>query len=168
MIESIIHFMSADLGTDFKFNDRNDLINLGQPTHQYFIALTSADGLRGADVDREEWPVPGQEGVVSGDTFRRGKTITFTGRIEAASYGALQLAKRYMEQMFADTAKRQLRYQLWGEPQIYYKMRVVNDLAIVEQISDLRYNAGYVVGLRADDPRSYKVSDNTLYPTWQG
>lgn len=156
MIENPVYFMSADLATAWVINDRSQLLAMAT-TPGYYIALTSVDGLWGADIDREEWPIPGQTGVKSGDTLRRGQTLTLTGRIEATDLYYLNQGKRYLQSMFADTSERQLRFQLTGEAQSYINMRVLSDLDIVEQQDDMRYWRGFVVALRADDPTQYVV-----------
>lgn len=149
----------------FTINNRAGL-NLNNAPH-YYIAVTSIDGLWGADIDYEEYPIAGAPGASSGDVFRRGKTLTIAGRIEAANYQALHVAKRYLQQMFAVTGPFNLIFTLVGEPQIYIKCKLSQDLSITEQQNDMRLWRSFTVALRADDPRSRLVSDNTVYPTWQ-
>lgn len=130
----------------------------------YFARLDSVDGLWGADLDYESYPIAGAIGERSGDVIRRGRTITLTGVIEAASLGALRACSRAMQAAVNDKLKHNLTFTLTGEPQIYFKCRVSGDLVIVEQQKDLRPWRPFVVAFRADDPRSRKVSDNTVYP----
>jgi hypothetical protein len=129
---------------------------------------TSVDGLYGADLSIESHPLPNFIGEKSGDIFRRGKTITLSGTIQALSMGALERGAEFLQQMFADRGKRKLIWTRWADGvSVYYIARINQDLSITQSISDHSYRYNYTVAVRADDPRTYKVSDNTVYPTFQ-
>lgn len=85
------------------------------------------------------------------------------------SLGYLEAGADFLGQMFADTSKRKL---IWtrkvDQIQVYYECRVNNDLVISEEITGAdKYIWTWVVGLRADDPRTRRLDNGTVYPTWQ-
>ena len=134
----------------------------------YFISVTNVDGLWSEDRSYESHPIPGAIGERSGDVFKRGKSIVLTGKIEARNMLYLRQAERVLNQMFWTDSASQLRFTLVGESQLYYTCRVQQPLSIAEQIDRIDYIVReWTVGLRADDPRSRKVSDGSIYPTWQ-
>lgn len=134
----------------------------------YFISVTSVDGLFGEDRSYESHPIPGNIGERSGDVFKRGKTIVLTGKVEARNLVYLRAGERVLHSMFWTDNASQLRFTLAGESQAYYTMRVQQPLSIGETIDRVDYIVReWTVGLRADDPRSYRVSDGALYPSWQ-
>jgi hypothetical protein len=168
MFGSVINFKSSDGSTDYKINDRANQPKLWAQSPFYYISVTSVDGLYGADLSLESHPLPNFIGEKSGDIFRRGKTITLTGNVQAASLGALERGADFLKHMFTDTGFRKLIYTRIGDGiQVYFIARINQDLAITETASDLSYRYNYTVAVRADDPRSYKVSDDSLYPTYQ-
>lgn len=168
MFGSAINFKSSDGITDFIINDRVNHPKLWAQSPYYYIMVNNVDGLYGADLSIESHPLPNYIGEKSGDIFRRGKTITISGTIQAANFGALERGAEFLQQMFADTGLRKLIWTRWSDSiQVYYIARINQDLAISQTISDLSYRYNYTVAVRADDPRTYKVSDDTVYPTWQ-
>lgn len=168
MFGSAINFKSANGSTDYKINDRANQPLLWGQSPFYYVTVSNVDGLYGADLEIETHPIPNFIGEKSGDIFRRGKTITLSGNIQAASLGALHRGAEFLQQMFTETARRHLIWTRWADGvQVYYVARVNQDLAISETASDRSYRYNYTVAVRAEDPRTYKVSDNTLYPTFQ-
>ena len=134
----------------------------------YFISVVNVDGLFAEDRSYESHPIPGKIGERSGDVFKRGKSIVLTGKIEALSLRYLRQGERVLNQMFWSDSASQLKFQLIGEPQLYYTCRVAQPLSVTEAIDRIDYIVReWTVGLRADDPRSYQVSGGSLYPTWQ-
>lgn len=168
MLGKPVDFKSADGGTTYTINDRYTTNVDLQTSPYYYISLDSVDGLWGSDISYESHPIPNAIGEKSGDVFRRGKTITLTGKIYGRNLHNLYDGCEYLQHMFAETAIRKLQFTRWNDSfQIYINCRVSQDLVIVETLDGGKYVFSYTVGLRADDPRSYKVSDNSLYPTWQ-
>jgi len=168
MFGSAINFKSADGTTNYIINDRTNQPRLWATTPFYYISVQNVDGLYGADLSIESHPLPNFIGEKSGDIFRRGKTITLSGTIQALSMGALERGAEFLQQMFTETAYRHLIWTRWADGvQVYYIARVNQDLAISQTVSDNSFKYNYTVAVRADDPRTYKVSDNTVYPTWQ-
>ena len=169
MIGAPVNFV--DGVTNYIINDRANQPQLWLQSPFYYIKLESVDGHSGSDVSYEAHPIPNATGERSGDVFRRGKTLTLSGQIEALNLGALVAGKEFLQQMFQSTALRHLRFYDFGDGnQRYYICRVNQDLAVVETAPNPNENAyrwPWTVGLRADDPRTRKVSDNSIYPTWQ-
>lgn len=159
MIEKPIYFGS------YKINDQTTL-NLSVSPN-YYIRVTSVDGLFNNDISYEAHPIPANIGERSGDVLRRGKGITLKGDIRALNMGKLREAQRYLQQMFWSTAIQKLRFTQWGEPEIYLNCRVSQDLEMVDEVTQHEPLALWVVGLRADDPRTYLSSNDSIYPTFQ-
>jgi hypothetical protein len=168
MFGSAINFKSNSEVTSFVINDRYNQPNLWAQSPFYYIFVQNVDGLYGSDLSIESHPMPNFIGEKSGDIFRRGKTITLSGTIQAMSLGALERGAEFLQQMFTETLPRKLIWTRWADGvQVYYIARVNQDLSISQAISDKSYRYNYTVAVRADDPRTYKVSDNTVYPTFQ-
>lgn len=162
MLESTVAF------NGFTFNDQSMLKANLSVSPYYCAELTSVDGLLGADVSYEEHPIPGAIGVKSGDVFRRARTITLTGILWARGLQDLRTGQWAMAQAMADRAAHPLTWTPWNLGfSIYLTCRVYQDLVMPEQQPDRKMARQFVVSLRADDPRTYKTSDNSLYPTWQ-
>jgi len=169
MIGNKVQFI--DGVTTYTINDRFSQPNLWLQSPFYYIKLESVDGLYSSDISYESHPIPNATGEKSGDVFRRGKTIVLSGQIEALSLGYLATGATYLRQMFNNTALRHLRFYQYGDDnQMYIVCRVSQDLAITETVPNPDANAfrwEWTVGLRADNPLTRKVSDNSIYPTWQ-
>lgn len=166
MLGKSIQYKSVNEGTTYTINDRSYESLMVAPF--YFIAVENVDGLWGADISYESHPIPNLIGEKSGDVFRRGKTITLTGTIYARGMAELYEGSYYLQQMFAEVSGlRKLLFTPWNySMQLYVKCRVTQDLAIVEQVSST-HRWPWTVGLRCDDPRTYRADNNTVYPTWQ-
>ena len=151
---------------DYTINDQTKRDLLTAP--YYHIKVDSADGLWGADISHESHPIPNRIGEVSGDVYRRGKTITLSGNIYARGLAELRLGQRYLQEAFWDLSLRKLIYRTWDAPgQLYLRVRVIQDVTMTERIDGYSFRAPWTVAVRADDPRSRKLSDNTIYPTYQ-
>lgn len=152
----------------FTINNRAAQPNLWAQSPFYYISVSSIDGLSAADISYESHPIPYAIGEKSGDVFRRGKSVTITGKIEALNVAYLETGADFLGQMFADRTLRNLSWtRISDGVAIYLKCRINQDLSIVESFQEGRYSWPYTVGLRADDPRTRRVSDSTVYPTWQ-
>lgn len=134
----------------------------------YYIQVESVDGHFGADLSYESHPIPNAIGEKSGDVFRRGKTLTFSGKIYAREISSLYSGADFLEQMLAETLLRKLVFIPWNHGiQLYYNARPYQDLSVVEGFDNGLPIFGYTFGLRCDDPRSLKLSDDSVFPTWQ-
>ena len=170
MIGSYIKFytVGGSEGNTFTINDRSNHPHLWEDSPYYYISVTSVDGETNADVSYESHPIPNATGEKSGDVFRRGKTITLTGKINANSLWNLDTGAEYLKQMFNDTGLRKLVYKrLSDKVDVYYNGRINQDLTIVKSVENGKYEWDWVVGIRADDPRTYKLDNDSVYPTWQ-
>ena len=169
MLHKPITYRSSDGLTDFTINDRTSINSGFSIAPHYYISVTDVAGLRSADISSESVPLPNDTGEKSGDIFRRGKGISLSGTIEARSYGDLENAADYLEQMFWDTGARKLIwYPFNSSAQIYVTARLINDLSIpMSKDTGGQFVLRWAVGLRADNPRFYKLSDNTIYKSWQ-
>lgn len=167
MIGHAVNFKSSG-GSDFIINDRFNQPLLWQQAPFYYISLKTPDGMYGAEISFESHPIPQFIGEKSGDVFRRGKSITLSGNIEAMSMGYLEAGADFLGNMFAETAKRKLIWTRYDGVTVYFECRVNNDLAIGEEITGAdKYVWTWLVGLRADDPRSRRLDNGSVYPTWQ-
>lgn len=167
MIGRPLNFKSSG-GSPFIINNQSAQPQLQASSPYWYITVDSVDGLSSSDISYESHPVPYGIGEVSGDVFRRGKSITLNGRIKALNLQLLETGADFLEQMFAERAIRQLTWTRWNDGvEIYLACRVNNDLSIVRSVQDGKYEWGYTVGLRADDPRTKRTSDNSVYPTFQ-
>jgi len=168
MLGSYIKFYTVAGSDSWTINDRSSSNAMWSVHPYYYISVSSVDGLTNADVSYESHPIPNATGEKSGDVFRRGKTITLTGKITALNLGALSTGAEYLAQMFNETGIRKLVFKrLQDSVVVYYKGRISQDLTIVESFENGKYEWDWVVGIRCDNPRTYKVSDNSLYPSWQ-
>lgn len=167
MLGKPIQYKSVDEGTTFTINDRAFESLMIAPF--YFICVETVDGLWGADISFESHPIPNLIGEKSGDVFRRGKTITLTGRIYARGMAELYEGSYYLQNMFAEVdGPRKLLFTPWNyNAQLYLKCRVIQDLTIVESTESLSHRWPFTVGLRADDPRTYLASNNSIFPGFQ-
>lgn len=166
MLGSAVNFI--DGVTNYIINDRFNQPRLWAQTPFYYISLESVDGLYGADIDYETHPIPNAIGEMSGDIFRRGKTITLTGIVRGKSFGRLEAGAEYLRQMFANTARRHLRWtRVQDSVQVYLIGRVNQDITITETLTGFVPQYQWTVGIRCDDPRTRRVSDDTIWPTWQ-
>jgi len=162
------------IGTAITYNGITINDNVNQPLREaqspfYYIMVNNVDGLRTADISYESHPLPNIPGEKSGDVFRRGKTITLSGYIYGLSLGYLETGADVLHQMFGSTTS--LNNLSWTRRSdgiaVYLRCRPQQDLSIVESFDSLTRRWAWVVGLRCDMPYTYKVSDNSLYPTWQ-
>lgn len=168
MIGSYIKFYTFAGADSWTINDRANRPLLWETSPYYYISVTSVDGLFNADMSYESHPIPNATGEKSGDVFRRGKTITLTGKINAMNLGALATGAEYLQQMFRETGLRKLVFKRMSDNVVvYYRARVNQDLTIVETFSSGKYEWDWVVGLRTDTPFTYNLSGDAIYPSWQ-
>ncbi len=168
MIGSYIKYYTFAGSDSFTINDHASRPLLWQTSPFYYISVNSADGLYSGEISYESHPIPNATGEKSGDVFERGKTITLTGKIHGLSIGAVATGAEYLQQMFNEKALRKLVFKrLQDNVVVYYKGKVNQGLTIVESFEDGKYEWDWVVGIRTDLPFTYKLSDNTLFPTWQ-
>lgn len=164
MLGHVIDYRSSG-GGSFIINNR---INYNTTSPFYYIQVESVDGLYGADISYESHPIPNYIGEKSGDVIRRGKTITLSGKIYGRALSEIYQGAHFLQQMLAETAARKLVFIPWDYGiQLYITCRPSQDLSIAESFSSNTPILGFTFGLRADDPRSYKLSDDSLFPTWQ-
>lgn len=162
------------IGSAVSFNGFTINDNASQPLLQaqspfYYISIKNVDGLRNADISYESHPIPNATGEKSGDVFRRGKTITLSGNITGFTYSYLEAGADYLSQMFSSTDIHALTWTRKNDGvAVYVNCRVNQDVSIIESVESLLPRWAWVVGLRADYPYSLRVSDNSVYPTWQG
>lgn len=171
MLGTSISFFSNDGGTQYVINDNFSYPNLWAEEPFYFISVTSVDGLYSSDISFESHPLPNATGEKSGDVFRRGKTITLSGQIQALNITALETGATFLRQMFNETLPRKLVWYPWEYVAdgigIYLTCRVNQDLAIVQEFDSFDYRYNWTVGLRADDPRTRNIDDDLVFPDWQ-
>lgn len=166
MLGNPINYQNSG-GGNYIFNDRSMAPLSVSPF--YYIQVESVDGLFGADLSYEAHPIPNAIAERSGDIFRRGKTITITGRIYGRDLSTLYDGAYFLYEMLSDKAPRALIFipQNFDE-QLYITCRPYQDLSIVISVEDGLYRWPFTFGLRADDPRTRKVFDNSVFPAFQG
>jgi len=164
MLGKIIDYRSSG-GSSFVINNR---IEYHSVAPFYYIQVVSVDGQFGADLSYESHPIPNAIGEKSGDVFRRGKTVTFSGTIWGRGLSEIYTGADFLQQMLAEKTLRKLVFIPWNHNiQLYYTCRPYQDLAILEQFENETPRLDYTFGLRCDDPRSRKLSDDSVFPTWQ-
>lgn len=169
MLHAPIEFLSSTESTTFTVNVQTSLNANWQGGDPYYISVDAVDGLNSADISFESHPIPNMTGEVSGDVFRRGKSIALTGTIWGRNYGSLGVAAEYLSQMFWETEQRKLRFYplVNASAKVYIMCRVNQDLAVVQsKPQDTVYRWAWTVGLRADSPIIYNESDDTVYKSW--
>lgn len=134
----------------------------------YWIKVDAVDGLWGNDIRYESHPIPGKTGERSGDVFQSGKQLVLSGRIFARNIREMRTAQGAMMQAFWDGQPHQLQFYFWDSPQLYFTARQNQPLVMTEEVQALtHFVRSWTIGLRCDDPRAYKVSDNSLFYSWQ-
>ena len=168
MITSEIIYRSANGLVDFTINDQASLRSNWSSSPYFYICVDATDGLYGSDIEAETHTIPHAIGERSGDSLRRGKGFSLSGYIEAPHINFLQDGAAYLQEMFWDTSLRKLiwKHKTTGTD-IYLTTRVVNDIDIRGSYSSFNPRWQWSVGLRADDPRFRKLSDNSLFFAWQ-
>jgi hypothetical protein len=156
------------VGASFYINDRTlDALNASP---FYSIRVANVDGIWGTDRSIESHPIPSTLGERHGDNFKRGKTITLSGTVQGLNLRNLREGQQRLKQALWTDAEFPLKFTMWDDTAtlVYYTVYVSQDLDMPEtQDTYDRYIRQWTVALRADDPRTRKVSDSTVYPTWQ-
>lgn len=167
MLGHIIDYRSTG-GSSFVINDRAPILTGNWTSPFYYIQVVSVDGHFGADISYEAHPIPNYPGEKSGDVFRRGKTITFSGTIWGRGISEIYSGADFLQRMLAEKELRKLVFIPWNHNiQLYYNCRPYQDLVIIESLQSAVPRFEYTFALRADDPFSYTLSGNALFPTWQ-
>lgn len=167
MLGSKIQFKTFDESGEFVINNRAERPTLHASNPFFYISVLAVDGLDSADISYESHPIPNVTGEKSGDVFRRGKGIALSGEITALSVGALEDGADYLGQMFWDTRIRKLLWTPYNAGfQVYLMVRVNQDVSVA-RTPNPNYTWPWTVGLRADDPRIRKESDDSVYPSWR-
>lgn len=164
MLGHVIDYRSSG-GGSFVFNNR---INYMTTSPFYYINVTSVDGHFGADISFESNPIPNAPGEKIGDTFRRGKTLTFSGTIWGRGFSEIYSGADFLQQMLAEQELRKLVFIPWNHNiQLYYMAQPYQDLVVVEQFDNSTFKLNFTFALRTESPFSFKLSDDSLFPTWQ-
>ena len=167
MLGHIIDYRNTS-GASNIINDRTPILTGNWESPYYYIQVQSVDGHYAADISYESHPIPNAIGEKSGDVFRRGKTLTLSGTIWGRGISEVYSGADFLSQMLAEVAIRQLVFTPWNHGiQLYYACRPYQDLSIAEGFESQTPRLGFTFALRADDPRSYRLSDGALFPTWQ-
>lgn len=167
MLGHIIDYRSSG-GSSFVINNRATIANGQWASPFYYIQVKSVDGHWTSDISYEAHPIPNAIGEKSGDVFRRGKTLTFSGTIYGRGLSEIYSGADFLSQMLAERSIRKLVFIPWNHGiQLYYNCRPYQDLSIVEQFDAESYRFDFTFGLRADDPRSRALSGDAVFPTWQ-
>ena len=141
-------------------------------TTGFWIRLTAVDGMFGNDIRYESHPISSGTGERSAYAFQSGKSITLTGEVWGKGLAELVEGQWTLASMFWDLQPHKLYFTPWPVnslgTRLYITCRANQPLAMSDTYTKLNiYFQSFTVGLRSDDPRSYKESDNSAYPTWQ-
>jgi hypothetical protein len=135
----------------------------------YWIPVTSADGLFGDEVRTETHPNPCGPGEVHGAVNRSGKQLVLSGRVYALGLHALRVGELKLMEMFYDLQEHQLKFYFSPSfAQTYITCYCNQPLVIVDEWSnggDI-WRQDWTVGLRADDPTIFNVSGGTKFQSW--
>jgi len=175
MLESPVTFSAP--GPAWPLAQDAPIITLNQQTDRaitaapfYWFPLRTVDGLHGTEVRFEFHDRPGVHGAISGDAFYRGKTVVLSGEVRARTVSYLREAQRALQETFYDLQPHLLKFTLWNEEDVYLVCRVNQKLDMPEEQREgpgSQFVRRWTVSLFADNPRTYKQSDDSLYPTWQ-
>jgi hypothetical protein len=166
MIEKPVTFNSLT----FNNEAHSDLTT--SPHH--WIKLDSVDGLYDDEIRYESHVLPGVDGERSADVLLGGKQLVLTGTIYGWNLHYLRVGQRALQAAFYSRAQYKLYYYDWsdggtGAFQLYFTVRKNQPLVMTDEITELgHYKVKWTIGLRADDPKSRKTSDNSVYPSFQG
>lgn len=167
MLGNIIDYRSLG-GSSFIINNRATIANGQWASPYYYIQVTAVDGHFGADISYESHPIPNAIGEKSGDVFRRGKTLTITGMIWGRAFSELYSGADFLSNMLAERELRKLVFIPWNHGvNCYYNARPYQDLIITETVESGQYAFPFTFALRADDPRSRLLSNDSVFPMWQ-
>ena len=154
------------------FNDRSNADLTQSPF--YWINLTEVDGLFGEEIRYESHPIAGGDGERSGPPFKSGKQLVLTGEIWGLNLDLLRQGEWALQEAFWTSGKTQLFYQPWPvyredpNERLYFTVRVNQPLVVTDSFTDgMKMKQNWTVGLRADDPRPYRESDDSLFFNWQ-
>lgn len=163
MIEAPVEFNSLT----FNYQSYSDLAT----SPHYWIKVDTVDGLYDDEIRYESHPLPGDDGERSGDVLLSGKQLVLTGRIFGWNLTYLRIGARALQAALYDRAQHKLKFYDWADGQnaiqLYFTARKNQPLVMTDEITQFdHYLQRWTVGLRADDPRSYKVSGDTVYPSF--
>lgn len=141
----------------------------------YWLRITDADGLFGDEVRTETHPIPCDIGERHGNVLRSGKQIVLTGEVYGLNAARLQDGVWALQGAFWDLQEHKLEWEPWtfvvngtATDKLYWMAYVNQPLVITDVIDGMSHHMRkWTVGLRADNPRSRKSSDDTVYPTFQ-
>jgi hypothetical protein len=158
MKENVITFNGVTLG------DQAVRDNAFQSSPFYYFEVESIDDT--LDLATEAYKISGGLGQRSGDTFTQSRTLTFSGNIWGLHFAALRAGQDALKSALSDRQMHHLIFQRAGEVQAYIVCKVLQDAHYIESQPDADRKRPYTFSLQADDPREYKVSDNTVLHTW--
>lgn len=144
-------------------------VTLGNPAANPFYRVRRVEGL-GAQGERRDVRDPKTAGT--GETPRRspraGKTVVYTGTIEADDYVALLKAEAVLQGAFADPSEQRMDITApmdATQPAMFYTAgAVASDVAAEQGFPDGRrqWERGFVVALRMADPLVYQTNPVTV------
>lgn len=153
----------------FTLNNKavRDALRSTAPYYDFWVRKT--DGLFGGrQINQGEYNIPRKLGDYAINSDVGGQRITLSGVLKARNLQYLRAGGRAFEQALWDGGYHQLRFQLWNEPQLYYNARVSQDLVMSEeQQNGTIWQRVFTVQFYAADPRTYRVSDGSVYPAWR-
>jgi hypothetical protein len=119
--------------------------------------VTGIDGFDDADVRDSREENPGEDFETAYDSFYGGRTIVFTGKIEAFRLHKLRDMQTALKNAFADLTEK----PLWGltgsqDSDFYINCKKLSKIQIDEKQPDYRFFRDFQVTLRASDPRFYR------------
>jgi len=91
-----------------------------------------------------------------------------SGKIYGRGISEIYSGADFLGSALAERVIRKLVYIPWNHNiQLYFNCRPYQDLSITESFESNVPKFSFVFGLRCDDPRSRKLSDDSVFPTYQ-
>lgn len=136
----------------------------------YCIRTISIDGMWMPEFTTETHKRPGKIGDRSFDQFPSSKTVTLTGTIRATTMTKLRDGQARMFQAWwqgLGPYATHFGFQLAGTPQLYLMARLGQKPDMVEVVDHDLPVRTWTFMVRADDPRVYQESNDSVYWDWQ-
>lgn len=157
---------SVPRGVEALFEYNGIVLNDRSTIDKYRI--THIDGLDDADLRDSREDNPAQHGEAALDAFYSGRSIAFTGQIEAYTLSKLRDMQLALRTAFADLTEKPLYFLTNNtDTDHYINCRKYSKIQMGEaQAHASAFFRDFVITVRASDPRFYLVNQSisTLYP----
>jgi hypothetical protein len=164
MLEKPITWYSVNFNMQDSLGHRNPW----NVSEGYIIWTKTVDGLGLSDPITDAHKRPRQIGDRAFDSSPSGNSLTLTGTIRGKDMAHLRTGQAAMwEAWWKAYATGKLYFQLAGMDPAYVNGRLDQKPDMPEQFDSDRPERTWTFVVRCDDPRIYKVADDTLFFSWQ-